>query len=155
MEKYVCTLKSYDVVKVCKYCDSRNIRKRGIRRNKSGDVQLMECMKCGKRFSVNFGFRYRRFDSEVISETLHLYYSGMSGPAIVSFLETKGMDIDDSTVYRWVARYGQAADKKMNSIIQQSVTHGGQMRYTQRSRVNKTICLPQWMIRPDTGYPAI
>ena len=36
-------IESHDHVKICKYCKSDNIVKRGTRRNKSGVVQLMKC----------------------------------------------------------------------------------------------------------------
>ena len=37
-----------DNFKVCKYCDSGNITKRGIRKNKNGNIQKYQCKDCKK-----------------------------------------------------------------------------------------------------------
>ena len=75
------TIEGHDQVRFCKYCRSEKIRKKGVRKNKSGVVQLMYCNSCRRVFSTNFGFRYRRYDPAIISEAMHLYYSGMSSRA--------------------------------------------------------------------------
>ena len=100
-------IESHDTVRFCKYCRSDKIVKRGTRHNKSGDVQLMKCNKCNRTFSANFGFRYRQFDPDVISEAMHLYYSGVSTRAISDVFEARGIDVDHSVVYRWVERYSK------------------------------------------------
>ena len=52
-------IESHDVVRFCKYCRSDSVVRRGVRHNKSGDVQLIKYNACKKTFSANFGFRYR------------------------------------------------------------------------------------------------
>ncbi len=59
-------VESHDAGRMCKYCHSDSIRKEGVRHNKSGDVQLIKCNSCGKRFSANFGFRYRRHSLAIV-----------------------------------------------------------------------------------------
>ncbi len=93
-------VESHDTVKFCKHCHSDKIRKEGVRHNKSGDVQLMKCTACGKRFSANFGFRYRRHGPAVVSEALHLFYSGMSTRAVADALAVRGIKVSGSAVYK-------------------------------------------------------
>ena len=59
-------IESHDAVRFCKYCRSDNIVRRGVRHNKSGDVQLIKCNACSRTFSANFGFRYRRHDPAIV-----------------------------------------------------------------------------------------
>lgn len=88
----------------------------GVRKNKSGSVQMMKCKSCGKKFSVNIGFRYRRFSNEVITGSLQMYFSGMSVRKISEFYATKGIKVDSSAIYRWVQRYSRVAAKYMDSL---------------------------------------
>ena len=109
-------IESHDTVRFCKHCRSDRIKVHEIRHNKSGDVQRMMCLACKKTFSANFGFRYRQFDPAIVSEAMHLYYSGMSSYAIADLFETRGIDVDDSTIRRWVDRYAKVAHLFTDSI---------------------------------------
>ena len=102
-------IESHDAIKLCKFCRSDKIKKRGIRKNKSGVIQRFKCGACGKSFTANFGFRYRRYSPEIVSETLHLYYSGMSSYAIADLLEARGIDVTSSAIRKWVDRYSKIA----------------------------------------------
>ena len=79
-------------------------------------VQLMKCNDCKKVFSANIGFRYRRHDSAVVSEAVHLYYSGMSVRAISDAFAVRGLDVDYSAIYRWVERYSKIAALYTDSL---------------------------------------
>ena len=107
---------SHDTVTFCKYCKSDKIVKRGTRKNKSGVVQLMKCNDCKRVFSANIGFRYRRYDQAIISEAIHLYYSGMSVRAISNAFAVRGLDVDYSAIYRWVERYSKIAGMFTDSL---------------------------------------
>ena len=109
-------IESHDQVRFCKFCRSDNIKRRGVRRNKNGVVQRFKCRACGKAFSANFGFRYRQFDSAIISEAVHLYYSGMSSYQVADLFEARGIDVDDSTIRRWVDRYSKIASLFTDSL---------------------------------------
>ncbi len=65
-------------LELCKYCDSGKIIKKGIRKNKKGNIQIYKCLDCKKRFSSNFGFEKMRYDYTTITVALQMYYSGMS-----------------------------------------------------------------------------
>ena len=114
--KYVKTVQNHDEIKVCKYCGSRKLKKAGIRKNKSGNVQIIACLTCGKRFSANTGFRYRRYPKETITDCLQMYFSGMSERKISEFFEAKGLKIDHSAIHRWIERYVRVSAKYMDSI---------------------------------------
>ena len=87
---YVKTVKNYDVPTKCKRCNSRHIRKNGIRQNRSGVTQLMKCRDCGSKFPARFGFRYRRYSRAAITECLRLHFSGLSVGKISENLEVGG-----------------------------------------------------------------
>src|SRR4030042_4794210 len=40
----------------CVFCHSSNVKRFGVRHNKSGCIQRFLCSDCGKTFSVNIGF---------------------------------------------------------------------------------------------------
>lgn len=65
-------------LQLCKYCDSGRIVKKGIRKNKSGNLQIYKCKDCKRRFTMNCGFESRRFADSIITNSLETYYSGMS-----------------------------------------------------------------------------
>ena len=109
-------IESHDTVMFCKYCRSDKIRKRGVRKNKSGDVQLMYCNACKKVVSANFGFTYRRHSPAIVSGAMHLYYSGMSSRAISDVFEARGIDVNDSAIRRWVKRYAKIASLYTESL---------------------------------------
>ena len=109
-------VESHDQVRFCKYCKSDRIGKKGTRKNKSGVVQLYRCRDCKKVFSGNFGFRYRRYSPEIVSEAIHLYYSGMSSYAIADLLEARGIDVTSSAVRKWVDRYSKVASLFTDSL---------------------------------------
>ena len=112
--RYVRTIPSLDDPKKCKYCGSRNIRYKGVRRNKSGDVRLMRCRDCRRGFSSRFGFRYRRHGRKVITGALSMHYSGMSVRAISAHFEAMGIDVNPATVQRWSRRYARVAAAYMD-----------------------------------------
>ena len=114
MQRYVKTVKNFDNPTKCKYCNSRHIRKDGIRQNKSGITQLMKCRDCNRKFSARFGFRYRRYSRAVITACLHMHFSGMSTHKIAEHFETRGLKIDHSAIVRWIGRYGPVAAAYMD-----------------------------------------
>ena len=64
--------------KLCKFCDSGNIVKAGLKKNKNSIMQRFKCQDCKKRFTTNFGFENMRSKDTIIARALQMYYSGMS-----------------------------------------------------------------------------
>ena len=61
-----------DVVDVscCQYCKSENLKKAGIRKNKTHNIQLYQCKDCKKRFSINLGFEKMHASPQVITSAM-------------------------------------------------------------------------------------
>ena len=104
-------------LQLCKYCDSGNIVKNGIRKNKSGNIQRWFCTDCKKRFTANFGFESMRYDESVITGALQMYYSGMSTRDISNHYEMLGIEVSDVTVYNWVSKYSKMVSTYLNGIV--------------------------------------
>src|SRR3990170_7459593 len=89
----------------CQYCDSSDIVKNAVRHNKCGDIQRYVCKSCGKRFSINIGFEKMRATPQVITSAMQLYFTGESYRNVQKFLRLQGVEVDHSTVLRWVRKY--------------------------------------------------
>ena len=63
---------------LCKFCDSGNIVKAGMKRNKTKTRQMFKCQDCKKRFTANFGFERKQYDESIITGALQMYHTGMS-----------------------------------------------------------------------------
>jgi transposase-like protein len=66
------------VVSKCVFCHSSNIKRFGVRHNKSGDIQRFLCEDCRKTFSVNIGFERMKHNPKAITAAMQLYFSGES-----------------------------------------------------------------------------
>ncbi|MCZ7380451.1 MAG: hypothetical protein O8C64_02575 [Candidatus Methanoperedens sp.] len=66
------------VISECLYCHSANIKKDGIRHNKSGDIQRFICYDCDKKFSINMGFEKMKHNPQAVTTAMQLYFSGES-----------------------------------------------------------------------------
>ena len=104
-------------LKLCKYCDSGNIVKRGKRKNKNGERQLFKCQDCKRTFTANFGFEKMRYDPILITRALQMYYSGMSVRDIADCFEQEEIDVSYRSVYNWVDKYSKMTSKYLNGIV--------------------------------------
>ena len=105
------------LIKVCKFCDSGNIIKKGFKNNKSGKIQLFKCKDCKRKFTTNFGFENRQFDDGVITGSLEMYFSGMSVRDISRQYRRMGIKINYSTIYRWVSAYSKLGSEYVDKIV--------------------------------------
>ncbi len=105
------------LIKVCKFCDSGNIVKAGLKKNKNKTLQRFKCQDCKKRFTVNFGFEKMRYDESTITGALQMYYSGMSTRDISNHYEMMGIDVSDVTVYNWIEKYSKMTSAYLNGIV--------------------------------------
>jgi len=104
-------------LQLCKFCDSGRITKKGTRKTKDGNTQIFKCLDCQKRFSTNFGFEKMRYDENVITGALQMYYSGMSTRDISNHYEMMGIQVSDVAVYKWICKYSTMASKYLNEIV--------------------------------------
>jgi transposase-like protein len=103
----------------CVFCSSQNIKKHGIRRNKSGDNQRFACIDCKKTFSVNLGFEKMRNNSQAIISAMQLYFTGESLRNVQKFLRLQGIEVSHVTVYSWIKKYTGLMEKYLEKITPQ------------------------------------
>lgn len=89
----------------CVFCHSSNIKKFGVRHNKSGGIQRFLCADCGKTFSVNIGFERMKHNPQAITSAMQLYFSGESLRNTQKSLRLLGVEVSHKTVYMWIKKY--------------------------------------------------
>ncbi|AIC16403.1 DDE-type integrase/transposase/recombinase [Nitrososphaera viennensis] len=92
-------------VQNCIFCQSANLKKYGIRKNKSGNIQRFLCANCTKTFSINIGFEKMKHDPKAVTTAMQLYFSGESLRNTQRSLRLIGIDVSYVTVYRWIGKY--------------------------------------------------
>ena len=102
---------------LCRYCDSGNLIRKGVRKTKSGSVQMYGCRDCKRRFTANFGFERMRHSEETITGAMQMYFAGMSLRDIADHYEMQGIGVDQSTVYDWIAKYSEMASEYLDGIV--------------------------------------
>ncbi len=92
-------------ISACLFCHSTNLKKNGIRRNKSGDIQRFECLDCHKTFSINVGFEKMKHNPKAVTTAMQLYFSGESLRNTQKSLKFIGVDVSYQTVSNWIEKY--------------------------------------------------
>jgi putative transposase len=95
------------VVKGCPFCQSLNIKKSGIRHNKSGDIQRFACKDCTKIFSINIGFERMKHNPQAVTTAMQLYFSGESLRNTQRSLRLIGVEVSHQTVSNWITKYSR------------------------------------------------
>lgn len=101
----------------CKFCESKNIIKKGLRNNKTYSLQVYQCKDCSKKFSINLGFEGMRASPEIITQALQLYFSGESLRNVQRFLELQGVKITHKTVWSWIGKYVNLMESYLDKIV--------------------------------------
>jgi transposase-like protein len=105
-----------DSVSECAFCQSASIKKYGIRRNRSGDIQRYICEFCKRTFSVNIGFERMKHNPQAITTAMQLYFSGESLRNTQKSLRLLGVQVCFKTVYNWIEKYTQLMEKYIEKI---------------------------------------
>ncbi len=103
----------------CIFCHRINIKKYGIRKNKYGDIQRFKCYDCKKTFSINVGFEKMRSSPRIITSALQLYFTGESYRGIQKFLVLQGVNVNHTTIYKWIKKYTNLMGDYLENIIPQ------------------------------------
>ena len=103
----------------CVNCQSLNIVKHGIRKNKSGDLQRYSCKDCQKWFVFNIGFSKSRVNPKSITSAMQLYYTGESLRNIQKFLRLQGVEISHQSIYKWIGKYTNLMEQYLDKIVPQ------------------------------------
>lgn len=89
----------------CIFCQSTNLKKYGVRKNKSGNLQRFLCVNCTRTFSINIGFEKMKHNPQAVTTAMQLYFSGESLRNTKNSLKLIGVDVSHQTVYNWISKY--------------------------------------------------
>jgi transposase-like protein len=104
----------------CIYCYSESIIKKDKRQTTTGLKQRYLCKKCNKKF-VNDPVKKHKGNGKIVSLVLDLYFKGISLRKIKDHLKQfYNMDIDHSTIYRWVEKFIGIMNGYLNKIEPQT-----------------------------------
>lgn len=103
----------------CRFCQSDNLIKFGIRHNKSGDIQRFSCEDCHKTFSMNIGFEHMQSNPKAITSAMQLYFTGESLRGVQKFLRLQGVKVSHITIYKWVKKYTNLMNRYLSKIVPQ------------------------------------
>ena len=101
----------------CKFCNSTNIIKKGLRKNKTYNLQVFQCRTCNKKFSTNLGFEKMKASPQVITSAMQLYFTGESLRNVQKFLELQGVKITHKTVWNWIRKYVNLMESYLEQIV--------------------------------------
>src|SRR3989338_6864843 len=106
-------------IQCCSFCKSNNIKKFGVRRNRSGKIQRFVCSECSRTFSINLGFEKMRSSPEAITQALQLYFTGESLRNVQKFLKLSGVNVSHKTIYGWIKKYTNLMKAYLDKITPQ------------------------------------
>jgi transposase-like protein len=101
---------------VCPYCTGTKLVRHGLRHNRYGDLQRFSCRTCGKRFTQNLGFEHMGANPQSITSAMQLYFTGESLRNVQKFLRLQGVEVDHTTIYRWIKKYTEIMDKYLEQM---------------------------------------
>lgn len=80
-------------VQNCQYCGSSNLKKGGVRKNKTGAIQKFYCRDCHHYFTINIGFEKMKHNPQAITSAMQLYFSGESLRNTMNSLKLLGVEV--------------------------------------------------------------
>jgi len=89
----------------CRYCGSNNLKKDGVRKNKTGAIQKFFCRDCKHYFTINIGFERMKHNPQAITSAMQLYFSGESLRNTRESLKLLGVEVSHKTVFMWIKKY--------------------------------------------------
>lgn len=97
----------------CKFCGSIKVMRYGLKNGR----QQFKCKECRRAFVLDTEFKRLKYDPELITITLDLYFKGISLRKISDHLaQTYGTEINFSTLYKWIAKYVNAMDAYVKTL---------------------------------------
>jgi putative transposase len=92
-------------VQNCQYCHSNNLKKDGVRKNKSGNIQKFFCRDCHHYFTINIGFEKMKHNPQAVTTAMQLYFSGESLRNTQRSIRLLGVEVSHKTVFMWIKKY--------------------------------------------------
>lgn len=100
----------------CKFCNSTNVIKKGLRKLKNKNKQIYLCKNCNKRFSE--GINKKTFNIETILNAVNAYNQGYNFKEVSDIILRKHKTIvSKSSISRWVKEYSLGYPKIKSRII--------------------------------------
>lgn len=103
----------------CKYCNSAQIVRMGIRHNKQHNIQMFKCNDCKRKFSHNLGFEKMMATPDQITMAMNLYFNGESSRKVSQSLVLTGVKVSHITVQNWNKKYVSLMEKYLDQITPQ------------------------------------
>jgi transposase-like protein len=103
----------------CIYCGSSNLKKDGLRRNKSGAIQKFYCRDCHKYMTFNIGFERMKHNPQAITSAMQLYFSGESLRNTMRSLKLLGVEVSYRTILNWIRKYTKLMQTYVEDIVPQ------------------------------------
>jgi putative transposase len=101
----------------CIHCGSNNIIKKGLRKNKNGNIQKFYCQDCRKFFTFNIGFERMKHNPQAITSAMQLYFSGESLRNTSESLRLLGVQVSYRTILNWIRKYVKLMKDYTESLI--------------------------------------
>ncbi len=111
------TIKPIDNLTSCIYCGSSNLKKKGIRKNKTGNLQKFYCNNCHKYMTFNVGFERMKHNPQAVTTAMQLYFSGESLRNTAESLRLLGVEVSYRTVLNWIKKYTQLMENYTEQIV--------------------------------------
>ena len=111
----------------CPKCKSKEVTKRGFRiTDNRQKIQRYFCKSCKNRFVLDNAFFRMRNHELMVTQTMDMYYSGMSFRKIADHLQRFFPEgVCHSTIYRWIIKYVPIME---NFTEQQGIKAGWQLQ---------------------------
>ena len=100
----------------CLYCGSENIVKDGVRKNKSGKLQIYQCQDCHKYMTFNVGFERMKHNPQAVTTAMQLYFSGESLRNTEKSLKLLGTEVTYRTILNWIKKYTRLMENYVEKI---------------------------------------
>jgi putative transposase len=101
----------------CIYCGSNNLMKKGLRKNKSGNLQKFYCRDCHKYFTFNIGFERMKHNPQAITSAMQLYFSGESLRNTMKSLKLLGVKVSYRTILNWIRKYTKLMQNYIETLM--------------------------------------
>ncbi len=113
----------------CKFCQSVNVKRRGVRPTKNGGIQRYYCLSCGKRFTKRLYAGHHTPD-EIIKLALEFAETKNAREISEEIRKKFAVCINMTTIYRWIKHTNQSSRPRERA-----------RRYLSKQNYSRTITL--------------
>jgi transposase-like protein len=101
----------------CLYCGSSNLKKDGVRKNKSGTIQKFYCRDCHRYMTFNIGFERMKHNPQAVTTAMQLYFSGESLRNTMKSLKLLGVEVSHKTIFMWIKKYVRLMQNYAETLV--------------------------------------